>query len=513
MAETEEDKVRDFRELTGIIDSDRCAQILAASGWDLDLAVASVPADPSSTDAAPSSPLLAAPLTPDAYQAAGIAWKLITMPFIVVGGGMDILLGTVRLSLWAVGRALSVMGLAWGTDQRVIKAVPDDHVCAGDKARFLPSDILFDVACRLRKSRRDVLSMRSVCPQWRSAIPNTNGPWLVLSHRQLVLPPGSPRIAVLQMLKRAGAAAAADVEMAVVPCLSLPPSSATCWGAAHGLVALRKFGTNELYLFCLICGSSRILPPSPGEMIPHGIFFNEHPFEPMATLTTNGPEVAVYTLRLHFELTDLQDAQRHRWAMYPGTNAHDMRSLCFDDCVHFIGATSANTVVIDESGSPRGHDMVSVDAPVETDGQMVVWSKYGRHVFNCSDNIYLCLLLCDSEDVNVVCVQVFLLQSGSGYHLVRTDDIGSYAVYLGANKPVVLPAEDGSFMQRRNTIYVTDDDGMVANGRVLSIDLSSREVSSIAFPNGVSMNDYGHASWVTAPPLDGSVWHTWHCNS
>ncbi|CAL5046436.1 unnamed protein product [Urochloa decumbens] len=460
----------------------------------------------------PSSPLLATPLTPDAYQTGGIAWKVITMPFIVVGGGMDILLGTVRLSLWAVGRALSVMGLAWGTDQRLIEAVPESHIYAGDKARFLLREILFNVACRLRKSRRDVLSMRSVCQHWRSAVPNTNGPWLVLSRRQLVLTPGSPRITVLQMVKCASAAAAAaDVAMAVVPCLSLPPSSATCWGAAHGLVALRQFGTNELYLFCLICGRSRILPPPPGEMIPHGIFFNERPWEPMATLTTNDLDDPACTLRLHFELTDLQDAQRHRWAMYPGTNAHDMRSLCFDDCVHFIGATSANTVVIDESASPRGHGMVFVDAPVATDGQMAVWNKYGHHVFKCSDNIYLCLLSRDPEDANVVSVQVFLLQSG--YDLVPTNDIGSYAVYLGANKPVVLPAEDGSFMQRRNTIYVTDDDGMVAKGRVLSIDLSSREVSSIAFPNGVSMNDYGHASWVAAPPLDGSVWHTWHCNS
>ncbi|CAN6172804.1 unnamed protein product [Urochloa humidicola] len=508
MAEIEEDKVRDFSALTGIVDTDRCAQILAASGWDLDLAIASIPADPSSTDAPPSSPLLAAPLTPDAYQAGGIARKLITMPFIVIGGGMDILLGTVRLSLWAVGRALSVMGLAWGTDQRLIE---EDQIYAGDKARFLPSGILFDVACRLRKSRRDVLSMRSVCPQWRSAIPNTNGPWLVLSRRQLVLPPGSQRITVLQMLKRAGAAAA-DVEMAAVQCLSLPPSSATCWGAAHGLVALRELGTNGLYLFCLICGRRRIIPPLSGEMTPHGIFFNECPFEPMATLTTSDlhrPHV-VYTSRLHFELTHLQDAEQPRWVMYPGTEGHAIRSVCFDDCVHFIGATSDNAVLIDGSDSPRGHDMVSV-APVATDGQVVVWDNYGHHVFKCSDNIYLCLLLRDSEDVNAVSVQVFLLQSDN--HLVPTKDIGSYAVYLGANKPVVIPAEEGSFMQKRNTIYVTDDDGLVRNGRVLSIDLSSHEVSSIAFPNGVSIDDYGHASWVTAPPLNGSIWHMWHCNN
>jgi hypothetical protein len=32
MAVTEEDKVRDFSAMTGILDSDRCAQILAASG-------------------------------------------------------------------------------------------------------------------------------------------------------------------------------------------------------------------------------------------------------------------------------------------------------------------------------------------------------------------------------------------------------------------------------------------------------------------------------------------------
>ncbi|PUZ61906.1 hypothetical protein GQ55_4G315300 [Panicum hallii var. hallii] len=314
------------------------------------------------------------------------------------------------------------------------------------------------------------------------------------------------------MLAPAGAVAA-DVTMAVVACLSLPPLSATCWGAAHGLVALRQSGTNDLYLFCLICGSSRIIPPLSGGMTPHGIFFNEHPLEPIATITIEIPGLPICNSRLHYELTDLQDAQRHRWAMYPGTEKYIMRSVCFSDCVHFIGATSANTVVIDELGGPLGHDMVFVDVPVAENGHMVVWGKYGRHVFKCLDNIYIWLLFRNYEDVNAVSAQVFLLESSEGYHLVPTDDIGSYAVYLGANKPVVLPAEDGSFIQRRNTIYVTDDDGAVTNGRVLSIDLSSHEVLPIPFPNDISINHYEDASWVAAPPLDSSIWHMWQCNT
>lgn len=410
---------------------------------------------------------------------------------------MNFVLGTVRLSFCAVDRALLFMG--FGGDQRLIEAVSEDSIYAGEKARFLPHDVLFEVAMRLQKSRRDVQSMRAVCPQWRSVVPNTNRPWLVLSRQQQVLPPGTQRIAVLQMLAPAGAVAA-DVTMAVVACLSLPPLSATCWGAAHGLVALRQSGTNDLYLFCLICGSSRIIPPLSGGMTPHGIFFNEHPLEPMATITIEIPGLPICNLRLHYELTDLQDAQRHRWAMYPGTEKYIMRSVCFSDCVHFIGATSANTVMIDELGGPLGHDMV-------------VWGKYGHHVFKCLDNIYLCLLFRYYEDVNAVSAQVFLLESSAGYHLVPTDDIGSYAVYLGANKPVVLPAEDGSFIQRRNTIYVTDDDGAVTNGRVLSIDLSSHEVLPIPFQNDISINHYGDASWVAAPPLDSSIWHMWLCNN
>ncbi|RLN11587.1 hypothetical protein C2845_PM09G04900 [Panicum miliaceum] len=246
-------------------------------------------------------------------------------------------------------------------------------------------------------------------------------------------------------------------------------------------------------------------------MTPHGIFFNEHPLDPLATITVDNPlpGLPTYISRLHYELTDLQDAQRHRWAMYPGIEDDVMRSVCFSDCARFIGATSANTVVIDELGGPLGHDMVFVDVPVAENDHMVVWSKYGRHVFTCLDNIYLCLLCHDCEDVNAVSAQVFLLESSAGYHLVPTHDIGSYAVYLGANKPVVLPAEDGSFIKRRNTIYITDDDGTLTNGRALSIDLSSHEVLHIPFPNDISINHYGDASWVAAPPLDSSIWHTW----
>ncbi|EAZ16707.1 hypothetical protein OsJ_32183 [Oryza sativa Japonica Group] len=102
MAETVDDKVSYFQAVTGISDHDLCTEILAAHNWDLQLAVSSITANPSSPDPAPSAPLpplapreadLVAPHLPpppqqqQQQQQPGIAWKLVTLPFYVVSGG------------------------------------------------------------------------------------------------------------------------------------------------------------------------------------------------------------------------------------------------------------------------------------------------------------------------------------------------------------------------------------------------------------------------------------------
>ncbi|CAN6300393.1 unnamed protein product [Urochloa humidicola] len=138
MAETVDDKVSYFQAVTGISDPDLCTEILAAHNWDLQVAVSSITANPSSPTAtasasastssrepAPSAPLADAefvappppmPLPPQQQQQPGIAWKLVTLPFYVVSGGVGLVAGTFRLGAWVAGgvlsRSLSLLGLA-----------------------------------------------------------------------------------------------------------------------------------------------------------------------------------------------------------------------------------------------------------------------------------------------------------------------------------------------------------------------------------------------------------------
>jgi len=138
MAETVDDKVSYFQAVTGISDPDLCTEILAAHNWDLQVAVSSITANPSSPSASastssreqgPSAPLADAefvappppmPMPPapqqQQQQQPGIAWKLVTLPFYVVSGGLGLVAGTFRLGAWVAGgvlsRSLSLLGLA-----------------------------------------------------------------------------------------------------------------------------------------------------------------------------------------------------------------------------------------------------------------------------------------------------------------------------------------------------------------------------------------------------------------
>jgi FAS-associated factor 2 len=55
MAETVDDKVSYFQAVTGISDPDLCTEILAAHNWDLQVAVSSITANPSSPSASAST--------------------------------------------------------------------------------------------------------------------------------------------------------------------------------------------------------------------------------------------------------------------------------------------------------------------------------------------------------------------------------------------------------------------------------------------------------------------------
>ncbi|KAJ4774495.1 FAS-associated factor 2 [Rhynchospora pubera] len=139
MADESQDKVAYFQAITGVEDPDLCAEILSAHNWDLEQAVSSFTSPPPAASTSgdrnvsrPSPP--SAPPQPAVVRSGGppapapppgIAWRLITLPFYVVSGGVGLFVGSIRLGAWIAGsvlsRSLSILGLAPppdGSDRR-----------------------------------------------------------------------------------------------------------------------------------------------------------------------------------------------------------------------------------------------------------------------------------------------------------------------------------------------------------------------------------------------------------
>ncbi|GAB2296206.1 Plant UBX domain-containing protein 10 [Dionaea muscipula] len=128
------DKVAYFQAITGLDDADLCTEILAAHGWDLELAVASFtgsnssppepfhhPTTTTTTTIAPNanvgnsgqSQLNPNPHLPPSEStslvaaAPNLAWKLITLPISIISGSLGLVSGAINLGFWVAGGVLS----------------------------------------------------------------------------------------------------------------------------------------------------------------------------------------------------------------------------------------------------------------------------------------------------------------------------------------------------------------------------------------------------------------------
>ncbi|CAL5206856.1 unnamed protein product [Lathyrus oleraceus] len=128
------DKLAYFQAITGLEDVDLCTEILAAHGWDLELAISSFTTTSHPTTATAtagdddvvdvnvnnnnlqSSSQSELPLPP---PPPGLAWKIIKLPVSVISGSLGLISGAVGLGLWAAGGVLSYslgfMGLGPGS--------------------------------------------------------------------------------------------------------------------------------------------------------------------------------------------------------------------------------------------------------------------------------------------------------------------------------------------------------------------------------------------------------------
>lgn len=138
------DKVAYFQAITGLEDPDLCTEILAAHGWDLELAISSItstntttpPENSTSTPAVATSsgddgggrgvtrsslepPRFGAPERSEAAAGPGLAWKIVTLPISVISGSLNLISGAIGLGLWAAGGVLSysmgMVGLGFGS--------------------------------------------------------------------------------------------------------------------------------------------------------------------------------------------------------------------------------------------------------------------------------------------------------------------------------------------------------------------------------------------------------------
>ncbi|KAA0042658.1 plant UBX domain-containing protein 10 [Cucumis melo var. makuwa] len=118
------DKLAYFQAITGLEDPEICTEILAAHGWDLELAVSSFTGTNSESSASaaadggggggdahfdpPTREILDRPEHQEnAAPAPSLAWKIITLPISVISGSLGLVSGAVGLGLWAAGGILS----------------------------------------------------------------------------------------------------------------------------------------------------------------------------------------------------------------------------------------------------------------------------------------------------------------------------------------------------------------------------------------------------------------------
>ncbi|KAI0499834.1 hypothetical protein KFK09_018042 [Dendrobium nobile] len=151
-----DDKLAYFQAITGLEDIDLCTEILSAHNWDLELAISSftstaespsrafVPSAPSASSAPADGAYADASssLTDGAPQASpGIAWKLITLPFYVVSGGIGLISGAVGLGAWVAGsvlsRSLGILGFVPSREQQESDRLLPVSASAAEAADFV----------------------------------------------------------------------------------------------------------------------------------------------------------------------------------------------------------------------------------------------------------------------------------------------------------------------------------------------------------------------------------------
>jgi hypothetical protein len=351
----------------------------------------------------------------------------------------------------------------------------------------LREELLCSIARQVVPSQRSIEVMRAVCQHWRSSIPTTRGPWLVLSPMNIGQPTIFLRIVQGGFVRQNP--------------LFTPPVDAYCWSCCWGLMALRVPGTNG-FSFCVNCGRQ----------------------DPMAHLPDNLHLTNLSESSQLFFAISQQD-QLLRWARHEDQewNEFDYALEIAPKSVDWINgiaciATAPSGLIIDwleqrlqhpipdeledldyEIGIPYQHPAPAVmDFELNMEPTLTAWGARGHHTFNIEGGTYVCVLLRHSEDSHIEVRLFVLVFSGDDWILQPANNIGQYAVFLGANQAFAA-VSDPPLMP--NTAYVVNDDGFYREARVIAINFLTGQQTSLPYPQDVGpVESFEAASWLYPLP-------------
>ncbi|KAJ8555917.1 hypothetical protein K7X08_013413 [Anisodus acutangulus] len=154
-------KIAYFQAITGVEDADLCTEILAAHGWDLELAISAFTSsnpqndhftpdytsEPTTSNTSPTITNL--PPSETGLVAGGpggppgLAWKIITLPFSIISGSLGLISGAVGFGVWAAGGVLSyslrMIGLNSGRNGESSSPLVSISASAAESLSFIDS--------------------------------------------------------------------------------------------------------------------------------------------------------------------------------------------------------------------------------------------------------------------------------------------------------------------------------------------------------------------------------------
>lgn len=152
------DKLACFQAVTGLDDTDLCTEILAAHGWDLELAISAFTGGASNSSDSITNPNLLSSSPPDNNNvvqrdtlisdiwqgipeteavaqpltggvgggAPGVAWKIITLPISIISGSLGLISGAIGIGFWVAGGVIShsLNMLGWRNNGEASSSTP-----------------------------------------------------------------------------------------------------------------------------------------------------------------------------------------------------------------------------------------------------------------------------------------------------------------------------------------------------------------------------------------------------